>query len=94
MPIPKLDAGAQKYNQKPGFSQLCHIHSPEQMIFDLFLSDQYLDLVLGGSFASLVTASWSVSPPGSVPSTSVVKETATGTPIFLAALTTPIASSE
>ena len=33
MPIPKLDAGAQKYNQKPGFSQLCHIHSPEQMIF-------------------------------------------------------------
>ena len=32
MPIPKLDAGAQKYNQKPGFSQLCHIHSPEQMI--------------------------------------------------------------
>ena len=36
MPIPKLDAGAQKYNQKPGFSQLCHIHSPEQMIFDLF----------------------------------------------------------
>ena len=35
MPIPKLDAGAQKYNQKPGFSQLCHIYSPEQMIFDL-----------------------------------------------------------
>ena len=73
------------------------------IIFDHAVSDirsfkkikiKIIDRILSDLVRSLVTASLSVSPPGIVPSTSVVKETATGTPIFLAALTTPIASSE